>query len=361
MLTRTGRTSCEGPNVQQIPREGGFRELFVATPGHLLLAADYAYVELRTLAAVCEARFGFSRLADTIREGTDPHCFTAAMLLGMTLPQFMDLSQALDEVEESGVTKAIKGYWYKRHRQHAKPVNFGVPGGQTAEGLVTYAREAYKVDMGLEEAREKRTRLISEVYPELNEVDGYLADDTMAILARNLKAPEPDCWEAFDRSGKKERFVARGVENLVRGKTAKADGTPYNKRWSRDVWESLNDLNRNGDPRLVELLESRRGGEELHDLLFRRDVVTLTGRVRGKAGFNQSKNTPFQSLAADGALLALFESLYRGFEPVGFIHDEVLYRLADRGRLRGPSYGRRDTCHHVHEHGRSHRRRPGRV
>lgn len=109
VLTRTGRTSCQGPNVQQIPRKGGFRELFVAKPGYFLLAGDYSYIELRTLAAVCEARFGFSRLADTVREGTDPHCFTAAMLLGMTLPQFMDLSQALDEVEESGGTKAIKG------------------------------------------------------------------------------------------------------------------------------------------------------------------------------------------------------------------------------------------------------------
>src|SRR5262249_40690961 len=84
-LLRTGRTSCSSPNVQQVPRAGGIRELFVATPGHLLMAVDYAAIELRTLAAVCEARFGYSRLADTIRDGIDPHCYTAAMLLGITL------------------------------------------------------------------------------------------------------------------------------------------------------------------------------------------------------------------------------------------------------------------------------------
>jgi hypothetical protein len=237
------------------------------------------------------------------------------------------LADVEDEIEEDGVPRRVKGYWFKAHRQNARPVNFGVPGGLSAEALVGYARNTYRVDMTLEQ----RTRLISEVYPELNEVDGYLADDTMAVLARNLKAREEDCWEAFDRSGRKERFTARGVENLVRGRRARADGTPYNEGWVRGVWQAPDDLNRNGDPRLVELLGARQAGDELHGLLFRRDVVTLTGRVRGKADYNQSRNTPFQSLAADGALLALWESLYRGFEPVGFVHDEILYRLPDRG------------------------------
>jgi hypothetical protein len=154
----------------------------------------------------------------------------------------------------------------------------------------------------------------------------------MAVLARGLRAREEDCWEAFARGGNREGFVAKGIENLVAGRTAKADGTPYNEGWVRDTWLALQDLNRNGDPRLVELLQSRQAGEELHGLLFRRDVVTLSGRVRGRVSFNESKNTPFQSLAADGAKLALWDLRHRGIEPLGFIHDEILFQVPDQGR-----------------------------
>jgi hypothetical protein len=331
VLLRTGRTSCERPNVQQVPRDGGFRELFVPSPGHLLLAIDYTFIELRTLAAVCEARFGSSRLADTIRAGTDPHCYTAALLLNLTPEEFMALADAVDEVEIDGVTQRRKGYWFKKHRQHAKPVNFGVPGGLGAPSLVDYARNNYKVALTPEEAREKRGRLINEVYPELNERDGYLADDGVATLARNLKAQSDGCWEAIDRTGTKDPSVVRAVQKIVRGEATRADGTPYSPGFVWRTWEALNKLNRNGDPRLVELLEGRHGGKELHGILFGQGVVTLTGRVRGKVGYTQAKNTPFQSLAADGAKLALWELLYHGFRVVGFVHDELLVELPDQG------------------------------
>src|SRR6056297_281378 len=75
-LVRTGRTSCSKPNIQQLPRSGGVREMVVPSPGNVFLTIDYSAIELRTLAAVCERRFGQSRLADVIREGVDPHNFT---------------------------------------------------------------------------------------------------------------------------------------------------------------------------------------------------------------------------------------------------------------------------------------------
>src|SRR5262249_34464449 len=154
-----------------------------------------------TLAAVCEARFGFSRLADTIRAGNDPHCYTAAMFLGMSLADFMALERVEDEIESDGVKQKKKGYWYKKHRQSAKPVNFGVPGGLGVASLVRYARDAFKVEMSFDQAREKRRQLITAIYPELNEVDGYLADESMAVLAHNLKARLEECWKALDWKG----------------------------------------------------------------------------------------------------------------------------------------------------------------
>jgi hypothetical protein len=153
----------------------------------------------------------------------------------------------------------------------------------------------------------------------------------MESLAHHLKVRLEDCWEAFDWKGNKDSSIAKAVQNVVRGQKTKADKKPYNPGFVRRTWEALNDLNRNGNPRLVELLESRQGGEELHQLLFRQDVVTLTGRVRGKVSYTQSKNTPFQSLASDGAKLAIWELLYHSYRVVGFVHDELLLELPDQG------------------------------
>ncbi len=50
----TGRTSCVRPNLQQVPREGRFRACITADPGHLLVSADFAQVEIRTAAALSQ-------------------------------------------------------------------------------------------------------------------------------------------------------------------------------------------------------------------------------------------------------------------------------------------------------------------
>jgi DNA polymerase family A len=64
---RNGRTSCYGPNIQQIPRRAGFREAFVPSPGHVFLSIDYSFIELCTLAAVCEERYTHSMLGKFLR------------------------------------------------------------------------------------------------------------------------------------------------------------------------------------------------------------------------------------------------------------------------------------------------------
>jgi DNA polymerase I-like protein with 3'-5' exonuclease and polymerase domains len=330
-LVRTGRTSCESPNIQQIPREGGFRELFVPPPGHVLLAIDYSFIELVALAAICEANFGYSKLGDTIRAGIDPHCYTAAMLLDMPLEDFLALKEADDEVEINGVSERKTGYRFKKHRQAAKPVNFGVPAGMGAPALVEYARANFSVVLSFEEVTEKRRKLITEIYPELNDQDGYLADDGMVRLARKLQSRTEDCWKALDWRGTRDSKIVGCVQKIVRRTAIKADGTPYKASYVAEVWEKLNALNRTGDPRLTELLKNREGGEELFWLLFSKAALTLTGRVRGGVEYTQSKNTPFQSLAADGAKLALWELFKEGFHVIGFVHDEILVAVRDEG------------------------------
>lgn len=169
-MVRTGRSSCRQPNLQQLPRDGQFREMICAAPGHWLLAIDYSTLELRTLAQICLRRFGHSRLAEVFAAGGDPHSYTAAMLQGFSAEEF----ERLPKAEQ------------KTARQRAKAVNFGTPGGLGAPALMAYAKAAYGVEMTLDEARGLRRRLITEVYPELKL---YLAEDRCRILAANMLAP----------------------------------------------------------------------------------------------------------------------------------------------------------------------------
>jgi DNA polymerase I len=151
----TGRFSCRRPNLQQVPKRGKLqktegmriRDVFRPLAGDVFVIADFAQLEL-LLAATIAAR-------ETSREGrmlevfqkaeVDIHRATAASLLGK---------------EPAAVTEA--------ERALAKAVNFGLLYGQKAEGLKTYAKNNYGVDMTLGEARAYR-RAFFERYPEIAE------------------------------------------------------------------------------------------------------------------------------------------------------------------------------------------------
>jgi DNA polymerase I-like protein with 3'-5' exonuclease and polymerase domains len=297
-LVRTGRTSASGPNIQQLPRTGGFREMIVPSRGSLLLGIDYSAIELRTLAAVLERRYGRSRLADVLREGVDPHAFTASMFRGVSLDEFSRLPDR------------------KKLRQQAKALNFGIPGGLGAKSLVSYAATTYGVDLSLEEATLFRDRLIGEIYPELGE---YLKEDSIGTLSSNLRTSAFRVRSCFDSDG---TFGA--VRRIVSGK-GRSSGEAYGEAFVSRIWDSLRTLNQN--PKLRDLIAQRQGGDLLFRELFFSPVVTITGRLRGRVGFSQSRNTPFQGIAADGAKIALWNLFRSGFRVVAFIHDEFLIEL----------------------------------
>jgi hypothetical protein len=272
-----------------MPKLAEFRALFEPDPGFKLFVGDFAAAELRTLAAVCRAKFGFSRLGDVIVEGTDPHAFTAAAIQSLSLDEFQKLN-------------GTDPQRHKDARQQSKPINFGVPGAMGAQSLMEYALANYGVALTLDEAKQFRHKLINDVYPELNDRDGYLADAGMASLARNLGVTEREVWEVFDPSGKRNPIAARGVVKVIQGTST---ASAY---YQAKIWDGLCRLLktvRDPNPEIVELVAREQGGQRLHSLLYRQSVATLTGRLRAGVGYCDSKNTPFQSLCADGAKLAL--------------------------------------------------------
>ena len=52
--------------------------------------------------------------------------------------------------------------------------------------------------------------------------------------------------------------------------------------------------------------------------------MCIRDRLRNNTTYCAEKNTPFQGLAADGAKLALYNLMSKGFKLVGFVHDEII-------------------------------------
>jgi DNA polymerase I-like protein with 3'-5' exonuclease and polymerase domains len=308
LLMRTGRTSASkhkdasvpGMNLQQVPKEKEFRRLFLADESRLWAAVDFSYIELRTLAATCQALFGHSRLAEVVREHTaavqagrgdvpDPHQTTGAGLLGVSVEDFLKLPPAEQ----------------KAARQKAKSVNFGYPGGLGYKRFVDYARANYGLDVSEKMAKRFKRQWLA-TYPEMEE---YLADKTVAALSSNLGVPATEVAKQFRR-------LAWEVRRTV-------SGEQHNQR----VWDSLKRLAAR-NPCLN--AETRRrlalpgGCPDLEKRLLTLRACTLTGRVRAGCKYTDSKNTPFQGLAADGGKEAIWRLMYAGYNVVAFVHDEII-------------------------------------
>lgn len=127
VLVASGRTSCSGPNLQNMPRLPGVREAFVARDGYVFLAADLKAAEMCSLAQVLLDMYGYSELALTLQEGKDPHVRTGGAIVGWTY-------------EEAYAKHKAKDPQMKALRQLAKAKNFGLPGGLGAESFVDYCR-----------------------------------------------------------------------------------------------------------------------------------------------------------------------------------------------------------------------------
>lgn len=113
----SNRTSCSGPNLQQVPRGGGFRECFVPRKDHVFLASDFDSQEMRTLGQAALDLVGHSKLARMYQKDRkfDPHTDFAKLVFNTDNPS-------------------------KEQRQQTKVANFGFPGGLKAKNFVKYAK-----------------------------------------------------------------------------------------------------------------------------------------------------------------------------------------------------------------------------
>lgn len=110
----SGRTSCNNPNLQQVPRTKDIRGLFAGAPGMILFEADYSQLELRIAAHYANEK----TMLDIYRNNGDIHTETAKLFTNGREPT-------------------------KEERGKAKAVNFGFLYGMQAKKFVKYALDSY--------------------------------------------------------------------------------------------------------------------------------------------------------------------------------------------------------------------------
>ncbi len=297
-LVTTGRTSCSSPNVQNIPREGGIRECFVPSPGHVFISCDYRALELCTLAQTAYARYGRSAMRDLINQGVDLHRHVAAMVMNKP---------------EADVTA--------EERQKAKAIDFGLPGGMGVRGLMEYAAKSYGVKLAMEEAAQWRTAWLS-LFPEMplylcgaDRLDKLAATLEMGDLPAGVESPEA---------------AAALLVRVAGGHLDTSAGRAFSREEIDWAWGWIARGKVGGMKAWAADIAARRGSTDLQNALDRDRVVTIpTGRVRAGCSYTESCNWPFQALAADGAKLALYRLDRAGYRMAAFIHDEVLVEVPE--------------------------------
>lgn len=283
-LVESGRTSCWGPNWQNLPREGGYRECVVPRPGWIFANADYSTIELCALAQFCLDQFGESAMAVALQAGRDLHLEMAADLLNLSynevvlrkwrgdiidpkhqehnrLPRMLLVAASEWKCTEGEALLVFKAEAkeVKAKRQMAKALNFGFPGGLGAETLIVWAWKTYRVKFG-------------------------------------------ETWEEAVRVAKayKDRWLARWPE-------------------MRKFFAYISQATASG------------GGETTF-------VQPRSGRLRGGTGYCDGCNTHFQGLAADGAKAAMFfisQECYTGYS--------TLWTRAEHGDEKSGLWGSRLT------------------
>lgn len=96
-LLASTRTSCRGPNLQNLPKKAGVRECFVPRAGFVFCDADYSTLEMRTFAQIMHELRLPGHLRQALIDGKDPHSMLGATLLNIPEETFHARRKAGDK------------------------------------------------------------------------------------------------------------------------------------------------------------------------------------------------------------------------------------------------------------------------
>lgn len=177
--TPTGRTSCEHPNLQQVPRDSSIRSLITAPQGWVFVEADLSQIELRIAAELAGER----NMLETFYNGQDIHWRTAireisraggeADLVLRTAKKYLgrrvEYDEAIRVLYDMGVKAAVKiNKTWDDLRFKAKAVNFGFLYGMWYKTFRQYAEDDYGLKISELQAKAAREAYF-DMYPALEE------------------------------------------------------------------------------------------------------------------------------------------------------------------------------------------------
>ena len=109
-VTATGRLSSTEPNLQNIPVRkelgGQIRRMFVASPGKVLVDADYSQIELRLLAHIS----GDETMIRAFQDGEDIHAVTASQVFDVPLSEVTGLQRSRAKAVNFGIVYGISAF-----------------------------------------------------------------------------------------------------------------------------------------------------------------------------------------------------------------------------------------------------------
>jgi hypothetical protein len=283
------RLRSRGPDLDVL-RRLGVQGVFEPAAGHVFLALRLRDLKLRSLAAVCRHRYGRSTLADVFDQGGDP-CEHAAA--------------ALPTPED-----------HERRLRAARALLSAAPLGLGKDRVCEIVREQPGLaEVTHAEAAGWYKRLVEQVFPELS---AYLADDTLAVMAGNMGTTTND------------------LDTHLDGYFRPVPPPPQLRKWFRDYsnltgrtqqcLQALLEHCAYGSPLLADL-QAGLSDRGLCRALFGRTVVTLTGRVRARLPFGQTRAAGYLDLADDAVKAALFAVVRGGYRVAAYAEDTTLVEL----------------------------------
>jgi DNA polymerase-1 len=199
-IARTLRLSSSKPNLQNIPRDGGIREVYVPPKDHVFIIADFSQIELKKLAFFSKDPVMLKIYEDDL----DIHAATGLELFG-------------------------KDNMTVNERTAAKEVNFGMVYGITAFGLVKNINESL-MDMGVKDPKEFITereaeQFIHKWFSKYRDVRAWIREEKKRLFnqgyAENYFGIRRKLIKLYSKD-KRERGEAlkEGISTIVQGTAA---------------------------------------------------------------------------------------------------------------------------------------------
>jgi DNA polymerase-1 len=223
-VTATGRLSSTNPNLQNIPirtEEGReIRKAFVASPGNVILSADYSQIELRLMADISADPV----MVQAFLSGEDIHRSTAAKIYHLPIEEVSGDQRRNAKTANFGIIYGISAFGLSERlgiaRSEAKALIEGY--------LNTYPRVAQYMNEAIEQARADgfvstvmgRKRYLPEINSRNAVVRGYAERNAInaplqGSAADIIKIAMIDIAREIKNQGLKSRMITQVHDELV--------------------------------------------------------------------------------------------------------------------------------------------------